>query len=238
MLFIVAMVLFPGLIADETKTSSLLGRVRPVELAAAARARSTGSAPTSSGCDVYSLTHLRRPAQRHGGRHCTLVTTLFGGTVGLIAGFYGGWLDSVLSRIVDVFFALPLIVVGIAVLSVISLPGIWGVVLVLCILGWVSAARMVRGADHRGQGPGLHDRRTGPGRQQQPDHEPPHPAQRDGPGIVLAVLGLGVFISAEATFSFLGLGIRPPAFSWGTIIAESQAVFFRRRGRCCSRPSS
>ena len=48
-----------------------------------------------------------------------------------------------------------------------------------------------------------------------------------GPSIVLAVIGLGGFIAAEATFSFLGLGIRPPQFSWGTMISDSQAVFFQ-----------
>ncbi len=72
------------------------------------------------------------------------MTTLIGAVVGLIAGFYGGRTDSVLSRIVDIFYGLPLIVVGIATLSALSLPGIWGVTLVLCILGWVVAARMVR----------------------------------------------------------------------------------------------
>ena len=74
----------------------------------------------------------------------TVVTTIFGAVVGLIAGFYGGWLDSLISRIVDIFFGLPLIVVGIAALSAISLPGIWGVTFILCLLGWVGAARMVR----------------------------------------------------------------------------------------------
>ena len=42
----------------------------------------------------------------------------------------------------------------------------------------------------------------------------------------MAVLALGGFIAGEATFSYLGIGVRPPAFSWGTIIADSQSVFF------------
>jgi oligopeptide transport system permease protein len=47
-----------------------------------------------------------------------------------------------------------------------------------------------------------------------------------GPAIVVAVISLGAYVGAEATFSFLGLGIQPPFFSWGSIIAEAQSVFF------------
>ena len=156
------------------------------------------------------------------------MTTVFGAFVGLIAGFYGGAADSVLSRIIDIFFGLPLLVVGIAALSAISLPGIWGVVLVLC------RARLGRWR-REWCGP----RRSRPrARTTRPPRALSGPATagswgatscptRSGPSIVLAVIGLGGFIAAEATFIFLGLGIRPPQFSWGTIISESQAVFLQ-----------
>ncbi len=123
---------------------------------------------------------------------------------------------------------LPLIVVGIAVLSVISLPGIWGVVLVPRP-SWAgsSVARMVRGQtiEAKNQDYTTAARALGASNSRiMIRHILPNAM---GPAIVLAVLALGGFISAEATFSFLGLGIRPPAFSWGTIIAESQPVFFQ-----------
>ena len=117
--------------------------------------------------------------------------------------------------------------VGIAALSVVALPGIWGVVMVMSILGWVTIARMVRGQTIEAK---AQDYTTAARALGASDlrimfrHILPNTA---GPVVILAVLGLGAFIATEATFSFLGVGIRPPAFSWGTIVAESQAVFFQ-----------
>ena len=224
--FVTAMVLFPGLIADRDKTDSLLGGCD----------LSNSLLPPSSeywfgtdqlGCDVYSMTIYGARPSVAVGLICTLVTVVVGASVGLIAGFYGGVVDSLLSRIIDVFFSLHPIVVGIAILSVISLSGIWGVVLVLSILGWVGAARMVRSQtiEAKNQDYTTAARALGArNRRIMVRHILPNAI---GPAIVLAVLGLGGFILAEATFSFLGVGIRPPAFSWGTIIAESQPVFFQ-----------
>lgn len=224
--FVALIVLFPGLLADKDKTNSLYGGCN----------LSNSLLPPSSeywfgtdqlGCDVYSMTIFGARPSVAVGVIAALVTTVTGALIGLLAGYYGGWVDSLLSRIIDVFFSLPLIVVGIAALSVVSLPGIWGVTLVLCILGWVSVARMVRGQTIEAKNQdyttaakalGASDGRI------MSRHILPNAM---GPAIVLSVLALGGFISAEATFSYLGLGIRPPAFSWGTIISESQPVFFQ-----------
>lgn len=227
LLFWVAlMVLFPGLLADRDKTNSLYGGCN----------LSNSLLPPSSeyrfgtdqlGCDVYSMTIFGARPSVSVGVIAAVVTTLVGATVGLIAGYYGGWIDSLLSRIIDIFFALPLVVAGIAVLSVVSLPGIWGVTLVLCILAWVSVARMVRGQtiEAKAQDYTTAARALGASnRRIMTRHILPNAIS---PAIVLAVLALGAFIGIEATFSYLGLGIRPPAFSWGTIIAESQPVFFQ-----------
>jgi oligopeptide transport system permease protein len=225
LVFVLAMVLFPGLMANAEKTSSLSGGCK----------LSNSLLPPSSeywfgtdqlGCDVYSLSIYGARPSVLVGVIATIVTTIIGGTIGLIAGFYGGKLDSVLSRIVDVFFGLPTIVVGIAALSFVSLPGIWGVTLILCILGWVSAARMVRAQtiEAKGQDYTTAARALGASNIRiMFRHILPNAV---GPSIVLAVIGLGGFIAAEATFSFLGLGIRPPQFSWGTMISDAQAVFF------------
>ncbi len=226
LVFVTAMVLFPGLMADVERTSSLSGGC---EL-------SNSLLPPSSehwfgtdqqGCDVYSLSVFGARPSVLVGVIAAVVTTITGAVIGLIAGFYGGITDSLISRIVDVFYGLPLIVVGIAALSAINLPGIWGVVLVLCLLGWVSAARMVRGQtiEAKGQDYTTAARALGASNTRiMMRHILPNAI---GPSIVLAVIALGGFIAAEATFTFLGLGIRPPQFSWGTIIAESQSVFFQ-----------
>lgn len=223
--FVLAMVLFPGLIADETKTSSLTGGCDLTNsLLPPGPEYRFGT--DQLGCDVYSLSVYGARPSVMVGVIAALVTTLTGILLGLVAGFYGGRTDSFISRIIDVFFALPIIVVGIAVLSAISLPGIWGVVLVLCILGWVSAARMIRGQtiEAKSQDYTTAARALGAtnGRIMM-RHILPNAV---GPSIVLVVISLGGFIAAEATFSFLGLGIRPPQFSWGSMISDAQAVFF------------
>jgi oligopeptide transport system permease protein len=225
LVFVLAMVLFPGLIADEAKTSSLSGGC----------SLSNSLLPPSAeyrfgtdqlGCDVYSLSIYGARPSVMVGVIAAVVTTLIGVVLGLMAGFYGGRVDSFISRIVDIFFALPIIVVGIAVLSAVSLPGIWGVVLVLCILGWVGAARMIRGQtiEAKGQDYTTAARALGANNSRiMLRHILPNAV---GPSIVLVVISLGGFIAAEATFSFLGLGIRPPQFSWGSMISDAQAVFF------------
>ncbi len=225
LVFVLGMVFFPGLFADEARTSSLTGGCDLTD----------SLLPPSSehwfgtdqlGCDVYALSIFGARPSVSVGVIAAVVTTLVGALIGLTAGFYGGRVDSIVSRIVDIFYGLPYIVVGIAVLSAVRLPGIWGVTLVLCILGWVAAARMVRGQtiEAKGQDYTTAARALGASNARiMLRHILPNAV---GPSIVLAVISLGGFIAAEATFSFLGLGIRPPAFSWGSMISDAQAVFF------------
>jgi oligopeptide transport system permease protein len=226
LVMVTAMVLFPALIADVEKTSSLSGGC-DLSNSLLPPSKEYWFGTDQQGCDVFSLSVFGARPSVMVGVIAAVVTTIFGAFVGLIAGFYGGATDSVLSRIIDIFFGLPLLVVGIAALSAISLPGIWGVVLVLCVLGWVSAARMVRAQtiEAKSQDYTTAARALGASNGRiMGRHILPNAI---GPSIVLAVIGLGGFIAAEATFTFLGLGIRPPQFSWGTIIAESQAVFWQ-----------
>ncbi|MDP4014594.1 MAG: ABC transporter permease [Candidatus Nanopelagicales bacterium] len=220
------MVLFPGFFSDVEHTSSLTGGCALADsLLPPSGEHWFGT--DQQGCDVYALSVYGARPSVAVGVIATIATTVLGATVGLIAGYSGGWLDSVLSRVVDVFFGLPLILGGIVALSAISLPGIWGVVFVLSVLGWVAAARIVRSTtiEAKGQDYVLAARALGAGNARiMVRHILPNAA---GPGIVIAVLSLGGFIAAEATFSFLGLGIRPPDFSWGTMISDAQSVFFQ-----------
>lgn len=225
LVFVSLMVFFPFLMANQERTSSLTGGC----------SLTNSLLPPSSenwfgtdqlGCDVYSLTIFGARPSVSVGVIASIVTTVIGATIGLFAGYYGGKVDAVLSRVVDIFFGLPLIVVGIAALSVISLPGIWGVTMILCLLGWVAVARLVRAQtiEAKGNDYTLAARALGASNARiMLRHILPNAM---GPAITLSVIALGGFIAAEATFSFLGLGIRPPAFSWGTMISNAQAVFF------------
>jgi oligopeptide transport system permease protein len=224
-LVVTLLVLAPGLIADTEQTSSLTGGC---QLSDSLQAPSSEHwfGTDQQGCDVFSLAVFGARPSVTVGLLGVVTTTLIGVVVGLTAGFYGRWIDAVLSRIVDIFYGLPLILGGIVLLTAVSLPGIWGVVLVLTLLGWVPAARLVRSTTMAGKN---HDytlaaRVLGAGNARiMYRHILPNAI---GPSIVLAVISLGAFIALEATFSFLGLGIRPPAFSWGTMISDAQSVFF------------
>src|SRR5688572_21625849 len=96
------------------------------------------------GCDYYSMTV-------HGARASILVAVLstlavliVGGLLGMLSGFYGRWLDAVLSRVGDIFFALPLLLGALVFLSLLQSQSIWSVVGALSVLGWPGMARIIR----------------------------------------------------------------------------------------------
>ena len=183
----------------------------------------------NNGCDVYTRTIYGAKASIMVGVFATLFTMLLGGFVGVMAGYFGGLTDSILSRITDVFFAIPLLLGGILVLT--SFPAsestnlyteVGKVTLALGILGWTSMTRImrssviqVRDADYvvaaraLGASNGRIIRK----------HVVPNSL---APLIVLATISLGGYIGAEATLSFLGLGLQPPVISWGTMINDAQ----------------
>jgi oligopeptide transport system permease protein len=224
--FIAVMVLFPGLLASEEATSSLTGGCQ----------LSNSMLPPSSeyklgtdqqGCDVYSLSIYGARSSVSVGVIAAITTTLIGAFFGTLAGFFGGKTDATISRVIDIFLGVPYILGSIVLLSAITLPGIWGVVLSLTLLSWPVAARMVRAKtiEAKGQDYTLAARALGAGNARiMFRHILPNAI---GPSIVIAVISLGLFIGAEATLSYLGLGIRPPDFSWGTMIADAQQVFFQ-----------
>ena len=218
--------LFPNAFADKEKTSSLTGGCNLMD----------SLLPPSSehwfgtdqlGCDVYAMTIFGARPSVMTAVIATFCTVLLGMLIGTIAGFYGGWLDAVLSRITDVFFGLPFLLGGIVILTALGSPGIWGVIFVLVVLGWVGTTRMIRSTtiEAKNQDFVLAARALGASnRRIMTRHVLPNAV---GPAIVVAVISLGGYVSAEATFSFLGLGIQPPDFSWGSLISDAQSVFFQ-----------
>jgi oligopeptide transport system permease protein len=174
------------------------------------------------GCDVYArVIYGARPSIMVG----VLVTTgvvLLGGTIGAFAGFFGGAADSIMSRITDVFFAIPLVLGAIVFLSSFPTRNIATVVAALALLGWTQIARIMRGsvisvkeadfvvaARALGASNGRILRR----------HILPNAV---APVIVVATISLGIFIVAEATLSFLGIGLPPSTVSWGNDISDAQ----------------
>jgi peptide/nickel transport system permease protein len=149
----------------------------------------------------------------------TLVTFIVGTSIGLVAGYRGGWVDRVLMHITEVFLAFPGILLGIAFAAVLG-PGIGNLILALCLTSWVGYARLARG-----QALVLADRQhvlaakvlgasTGRILIQ---HVLPLMA---APLLVEATFSIAGLIVAEASLSFLGLGIQPPHASWGAMLRD------------------
>jgi oligopeptide transport system permease protein len=224
--FIMMITLFPNAFADVNKTSSLTGGCDFTNAYLLPPSSTYWFGTDKLGCDIYSLTIFGARPSVAVGFTAIVLTTLLGSAVGLIAGFYGGATDAVLSRIVDIFFGLPLLLGGIVILTAINFPSIWGVVFVLVVLGWVGTTRLVRSTtiEAKGQDYVMAARALGAdNRRIMWRHILPNAV---GPAVVVSVIGLGVYIGAEATFSYLGLGLQDPDFSWGTMISDAQVSFF------------
>ena len=221
---IFAIVLFPGLFASEEATTSLTGGCQ-LEDSLEAPGDKFLLGADQQGCDVYSLSIYSARTSVSVGLLTAIGTTLIGSLLGLLAGFYGGKSDSVLSGVTSIFLGLPFVLGAVVLLSSVDLPDIWGVVFALTLLSWATAFRLVRAKtiEAKGQDYTLAARALGA-----KDlrimfrHILPNAI---GPSIVVAVISLGIFIGAEATLSYLGLGIQPPNTSWGVMISEAQNAF-------------
>ena len=145
------------------------------------------------------------------------VSSVVGMAVGAISGYYGGRVDQVLGRVMDVLMAFPGMLLAIALVAVLG-PSLVNVVLALAVIGWVGYARLVRGQVLRARefeyvtaaralGAGTLRILT---RHVLPTALPPM--------LVQATLGMAGAILSEAALSFLGLGVQPPTPSWGTMI--------------------
>lgn len=151
------------------------------------------------------------------GLSVVVLAGLVGTTIGAVSGFFGGRVDSTLMRMTDVFLAFPGILLAIALVAVLG-PALRHVVLALVIIGWVGYARLVRGQvlQIREQEFVLAARAAGvPARRVLLRHVLPNVLPTL---LVQASLGMAGAILAEASLSFLGLGIQPPTPSWGAMI--------------------
>ena len=150
----------------------------------------------------------------------TTVTMFVGVTVGLLAGFYGGKLDKILMQITDIFLAFPGILLAIAFAAVLG-PGIINLMFALCLTGWVSYARLTRGQtlSLRNRQHVLASESLGA--------TPLRMMWRHILPLLLSVLiveatySLASIMIAEASLSFLGLGIQAPNASWGAMLRDA-----------------
>ena len=150
------------------------------------------------------------------------VSATAGITLGSIAGYFGGRVDEVISRIVDILMAFPGLLLAIALVAVLG-PSLTNVVLALSLIGWVGYARLVRGQVLRAREFEFVQAARALGATT-PRILVQHIIPSTLPAVtVQATLGMGGAILAEAALSFLGLGVQPPTPSWGTMLSYGRA---------------
>ncbi|HEX6871321.1 MAG TPA: ABC transporter permease [Micromonosporaceae bacterium] len=178
-----------------------------------------------NGCDYYAFNIYGARPSLIIAILGTLGVVVVGGLLGMLAGYFGGWWDAIVSRVVDIFFALPFLVGALVFLTVIKRQDIATITFVLVILGWPTIARIVRGSViaaknldyvHAAKALGASNTRL------MFRHVLPNAA---APMIVYATILLGGFVAAEATLTFLGVGLVPPQQSWGIAISDHQVYF-------------
>jgi peptide/nickel transport system permease protein len=150
------------------------------------------------------------------------VSSIVGTLFGALAGYFGGTLDDLISRLIDTLLAFPGLLLAIAIVAVLG-PSLTNVLVALTLIGWVGYARLVRGQVLRAR-----------------EFEYVQAARAVGAGtprilwrhviptavpalVVQATLGMAGSIIGEASLSFLGLGVQPPTPSWGTMLNGGRA---------------
>lgn len=137
---ILAVALFPALFtaADPTYADPAQSLLPP------SRAHWFGT--DLQGHDVYARTVYGARASVTVGLGAAAIVFVVGGALGALAGFYGGWIDAVVSRVTDVFFGLPLLLAAIVLMQVLHHRTVWTVIAILALFGWPQVARIARGA--------------------------------------------------------------------------------------------
>ncbi|MCY0901979.1 MAG: ABC transporter permease [Firmicutes bacterium] len=176
------------------------------------------------GRDIYSRVLYGARVSLEVGVFSSIISLFIGTSLGIIAGYFGKWADSVIMRITDMMLAFPLILFVVALVAVIG-QSVDNLFIAIGVLGWATTARIVRGQVLSVK-----------------EFEFVQAAKALGspnwrillriilpnivaPVIVLTTLSIGNNMLLESTLSFLGIGVAPPTPSWGNMLAEGQSIF-------------
>lgn len=220
LLLAVAMALFPGLFASFGPNQNCdirKFRQPPSDIAPFGY--------DTQGCDYWSQVVHGARASILIGIAVTVFALLISIVLGMLAGYYGGWIDAIISRVADVFFGIPFVLGATVILIAFPGHGMWAMTLVLVMLGWTTMTRLmraqviaVREMDYvtAARMLGASDLRI------MIKHILPNAV---APVVVLAMLNVGNVISGEATLDFLGVGLSYPDVSWGLQLNAARAYF-------------
>lgn len=179
---------------------------------------------TRQGCDIYSRIVHGTSTSLSVGLIVTLMTMTMGIFFGSLAGFFGRWVDALLSRAGDIFFAIPYILAAVVIMSVFSdFRNVWVISLAIGIFTWPSTARVLRGEILRVKQADYVMASTAIGVSRLRilvRHVLPNSI---APVIAVTTISLASAIVAEATLSFLGVGLPSTTMSWGNDISQAQS---------------
>ena len=217
---VVVAVFAPSLAPSDPIKNSLLDRLTPPMWVDGGSAKHPLGTDTL-GRDVASRMLYGARVSLLVGFAAVVISGVFGIVLGLLSGFYRGWLDDLLMRIGDVQLAFPVLVLAVAVLAVLG-ASLANLIIVLAVTGWTTYARIVRGETLSLREREFVDAARALG-------------ARDGwilsrhilpnvlpPIVVVATFSVARVIIAEASLSFLGLGLPAPAPSWGAMLDEGR----------------
>ncbi|MFI9807254.1 ABC transporter permease [Streptomyces sp. NPDC052301] len=173
------------------------------------------------GCNVYTRTVYGARTSVTVGVCATAGVAVIGAVLGALAGYFGGLWDSVLSRITDIFFAIPVVLGGLVLLSVVTSNTVWPVIGFMVLLGWPQISRIARGSVITAKQNDYVQAARALGASNSRillRHIAPNAV---APVIVVATIALGTYIALEATLSYLGVGLKPPSVSWGIDISAA-----------------
>lgn len=178
---------------------------------------------TRQGCDIYSRIVHGTSTSLSVGLIVIVLTTLLGIIFGSLAGFYGKWVDAILSRAGDIFFSIPYILAAVVIMSVFSdFRNVWVISAAIGIFAWPSTARVLRGEILRVKQSDYVMASTAIGVSRFKillRHVMPNSI---APVIAVTTISLAAAIVAEATLSFLGVGLPTSTMSWGNDISQAQ----------------
>ena len=216
-LFVLAMFLILGLLAGLISPYELGVKILPEQLRPPSMAHWFGQ--NHHGEDLMTIVFYGTRVSLLVGFATVIVSMVVGTTLGLVAGYQGGWIDHVISRVIDIVLAFPGILLAIAISAVLG-PSLFNIVIALVAGGWVSFARLVRGQvlSLREREYVSASRALGASgyrivfRHLLPNLWPPL--------VVQSSFAMAAAILAESSLSFLGLGVPPETPSWGMAVSD------------------
>ena len=158
---------------------------------------------------------------------CTAIVIVVGALIGVISGYFGGWIDTILMRIVDLLLAIPFFPLLLVLSQMLSqfLPSFWTIVIILSVFGWLGICRLVRGQILSLRNLDFVEATRALGASNSRimfRHMLPNSL---APLIVAATLAVGDFIISESALSFLGYGVKAPTPTWGNMLSDVNNYF-------------